>query len=444
MHIKRSLSDVDGKEIFEIVHANHFEGQFTPPGDKSISHRALILGALASGISHFAGCSTCLDVNSTRIALTQLGIRIETISPTDICIHGAGGPRNLCPPLTSIDCGNSGTTARLLLGLLPAAPFESHITGDASLRQRPMGRVLEPLRAMGAHFAEEAGSGRLPLRILGPHILHGLPLTLAVPSAQVKSAILLAGAFAEGETTLTEPWSLRDHTERLLSAMNANFDRSGNICCIRGGSPLNPVDLHIPGDPSAAAFLAVAAAIHPGSRLIIRNVSINPTRLGFLDVLRRMGTEIRIFPTENDTWEPIGEIEIRHRPLSGTSIGLSEVPGIIDELPVLAVAMALADGSSHVTGAGELRVKESDRISTLVAEFRAFGIEIDEHPDGYSLYGKARPIAPKTVRPQTDHRIAMALTILGTASEGVTQIGGIDCIAISFPNFAEVLGEACR
>lgn len=419
-----------------------WQAEMTFPGDKSISHRAFLLGALAPGTTRIEGVAPCGDCLATIDAMRTLGVSISRLADDAWEIAGVDGPGGLSGSERAIDCRNSGTTARLLMGILAGAPFSTRLIGDDSLCRRPMERVMLPLEQMGAGFLVERAPGRLPLLIEGKPPLRGISYLLPVASAQVKSALLLAGAFADGPTVVAEPWRVRDHTERMLLAMGADLHQLPRGWEIRPGHRLQAGRFRIPGDPSSAAFFVTAAAINPGSRLTVRGVGLNPTRVGYLDILLRMGAEIRVQPEQDDGWEPRGEILVEGRPLKGIEILPEEVPGIIDELPILAVAMAVAEGPSRVRGASELRVKESDRIASLIDLFTRFGIVVEEAPDGFDLAGGARPIAPaEPFSTAFDHRIAMTGAILGTIASGDTRIGDAECIDISFPEFSEYLGK---
>jgi 3-phosphoshikimate 1-carboxyvinyltransferase len=406
------------------------------PGDKSISHRVAIFAALADGKSRFDHFSEAGDCRSTLRCLEGLGVAVEH-SGGAVSIAGRG-PGALRPPARTLDAGNSGSTLRMLAGVLAARPFTTVLDGDASLRARPVERVAVPLRAMGARV--ETTGGRPPLRIDGG-TLEGIAHTLEVASAQVKTAILLAGLQAEGSTSVTEPAASRDHTERLLPCFGVPVRRDGRTVSLAGGARPTPFDMTVPGDPSSAAFLIVAALVVPDARVRIEGLSMNPGRIAFLDVLRRMGGVIRS-GVDHETPEPMGWIEAETSSLRGTDVGAAEVPALIDELPVLAVAGALAAGIFRVEGAAELRVKESDRIASIAEGLTRMGARIEERPDGLLVEGGR--LRGAAVRSHADHRVAMALAVAALAAEGETLIEGAGCAAASFPGFFEVLARAVR
>ncbi len=403
-------------------------GRIRVPGDKSISHRALLFGALAEGRSRIHGLLDADDVRATRAAVQALGCEVTVAAG----VHGAPVWRVTGAPWRDagrLDCGNSGTTARLFLGAL-APRAGATLDGDASLRRRPMRRVLEPLERMGASFV---GTGGLPITV-EKRRLSGVVVEAVVASAQVKSAVLLAGLGAEGATRYVEPVLTRDHTERLLSAMGAPIRRDGQAIEICAG-PLHALDIDVPGDVSSAAFWMVAAAILPGSDLTIEGVGLNPTRTGVIDVLRAMGAEIEVDPRGGA--EPIGDVRVRAGGLRGVEIGGTLIPRLIDELPVLAVAAAFADGETVIRDAAELRVKESDRVAMTVAGLRAMGVDADARPDGLVVRGGGAHAA--AMDSGGDHRIAMAFAIAGLRVGG--QVSDTECIATSYPSFPEILAR---
>lgn len=419
-----------------IVPARHLRGRFRLPGDKSLSHRLAIFAALADGTSRFGNFSSAGDCRSTLDCLEGLGVRVDVAADGALYITG-GGPAALHAPAHPLDAGNSGSTLRMLAGVLAARPFTSVLDGDASLRGRPVERVAAPLRAMGARIATTAG--RPPVTIDGGSLV-GIAHTLTIPSAQVKTAILLAGLQAKGQTMVTEPAPSRDHTERLLPCFGVPVWRTDLSVGVKGGARPTPFDMDVPGDPSSAAFLVVAALIVPGSRLRLEGVLLNPSRITFLDVLRRMGGAIRI-GVERGEPEPVGWIEAETSPLRGTDIAPADVASLIDELPILAVAGAAADGMFRVSGAEELRVKESDRIAAIADGLRAMGALVEERADGFVIEG-GRRLSGAGVRSWGDHRIAMALAVAALAAEGETVLDGADCAAVSFPEFFSVLDRA--
>jgi 3-phosphoshikimate 1-carboxyvinyltransferase len=427
-------------------------GSLTVPGDKSISHRALLLGALASGATHATGFLPSADCLSTLACLTELGVRVERPTETSIIVHGVsmGG---LAEPSRVLNCGNSGTTMRLLSGMLAGQPFCSIVAGDESLHRRPMARITEPLRRMGATVLGRQGGSLPPLAILGGR-LRALDYRLPVASAQVKSCLLLAALFADGPMALQEPSASRDHTERMLRAMGVELTSSAwpdgessapapgpvDICMRQPQPALRALDLAIPGDISSAAFFLVAAVIAPRSRLQIRNVGVNPTRTGILDVLAAMGARVAMENQRLAGGEPVADFLVRASDLRATEVRGSLIPRLIDELPVIAVAATQAHGVTTIRDAAELRVKESDRISALVTELRKLGAIIEELPDGFIVEGPA-PLHGSVVDAHGDHRLAMSLAVAALVAHGETTILGADSIPVSFPGFEQVLAE---
>lgn len=412
--------------------ARRFRGRFTLPGDKSLSHRLAIFGALAEGDTRIENFSSAADCASTLRCLGELGVSIERAGPT-VVVHGHG-PEGLVSPTRRLDAGNSGSTLRILTGAVAARPFTTTLTGDASLRKRPVERIAEPLRRMGARV--ETTGGKPPVSITGGP-LHGIECDLTVASAQVKTALLLAGLQADGTTTVREPERSRDHTERLLPLFGAPVDREGLTVRVRGGARLRSVQTAVPGDISSAAFLIVAALALPDSETRVDGVLLNPGRTAFLDVLRYMGAEIEIGLTSKEP-EPVGFVVARTSPLHGVDVPAELVPGLIDEVPALAVAAAFAEGRFSVTRAGELRIKESDRIAALSEGLGRMGVAIEERPDGFWIDG-GRPLHGAPVRSFGDHRIAMALAIAALGAQGETEIEDAACASVSFPEFFDVL-----
>ena len=407
-------------------------GRARVPGDKSISHRAAIIGALASGVTRLRGFLHADDCRRTLDCLRVLGVRIEDAG-AELVIHGTTGC--LSPPPSILDAGNSGTTMRLLCGVLAGQPFTAAIDGDASLRQRPMDRVAEPLRQMGAGV--EAREGKFPpLRINGGD-LHGITYQLPVPSAQVKSAILLAGLFARGDTVIIEPVPTRDHTERLLAGCGVPISREGSRVRLTPAVPQG-VTVEVPGDISSAAFLLAAAAAIEDSDLVVEDVGLNPTRTGVLDVLRAMGAAVTTETVRGGPGEPVGTISVRGRRLHGTTVAGELVPRVIDELPVLCVVAAAAEGRTVIRDAAELRVKESDRIGVLARGLRVLGASVVEHPDGMEIQGGR--LRGGTVDAEGDHRLAMAFAVAGLFAEGPVTVRGAESVQISFPGFFATLG----
>jgi 3-phosphoshikimate 1-carboxyvinyltransferase len=406
-------------------------GRLRLPGDKSISHRALLFAALATGRSTISNLSTGDDLRAMRAALAALGVGIRHRGDTyTVNGHGIGAWQE---PEQPIDCANSGTAIRLLPGALAACDFLSVLTGDASLRQRPMGRVAEPLRAMGARLDGRERGAFAPLVIRGGS-LHGIRHELSVPSAQVKSALMIAGLQADGVTEIVSPAPSRDHSERMLTALGVPLEAEPCRVRVRRGAP-EPFELDVPGDPSSAAFFVVAALITPGSDLTIESVACNPTRLGFVDVLRRMGGDIEIAPAGERCGEPVGDLHVRASTLVATTIEGDEIPNVQDEVPVLAVAAAFADGVTEVRDAAELAVKESNRIGAMHEELTQFGLAVEMRADGLAIRG-GQPRAT-LIRSHGDHRIAMAAAVAANAIDGESTVRGWSAVASSYPGFAE-------
>ena len=410
-------------------------GAITVPGDKSISHRAVMLGALANGTTHISGFLMGEDCLSTIDCFRKMGVQIER-TETEVIVHGVG-LHGLSAPEETLYTGNSGTTTRLLCGILAGQSFASVMNGDASIQKRPMGRVIKPLREMGASI-EGKSDNYCPLRIY-PSELCGIEYRLPVASAQLKSAILLAGLYAEGQTTIIEPAPSRDHTERMFRALGVEIETHGNVITLDPPEDLHAVDITVPADISSAAFFLVAGAIVPGSELTIKNVGVNPTRTGILDVLRSMGA---VIAEEHfcDHAEPICDLTVRHSALHGIEIGGSIIPRLIDELPVIAVAAAFAEGETVIRDAQELKVKESNRISAMVAELTKAGVDIEETDDGMIIRGGRRPRGA-TFDTYQDHRIAMSLAVLALAAEGASRITAPEVVAISYPDFFDTLQQ---
>jgi 3-phosphoshikimate 1-carboxyvinyltransferase len=423
------------RAVLHITPVRALRGALRVPGDKSISHRYAMIGAIARGTTAVKHLAPGADVAATVACLRALGVEIET--------DGAGGMRvtgrgrlGLRPAAGPIDAANSGTTMRLLSGLVAAHPFRTTIAGDESLARRPMRRVIDPLTAMGARIS--AVDSHAPLEIDGGD-LTAIDWTTPVPSAQVKSAILFAGLHANGTTSVREPLATRDHTERMLRAFGIDLTIRGLGCSIAGGQEaVAPAGIQeVPGDPSSAAVWAAAAAALPGSEVRLERVCLNPYRIGFVGALERMGAKIAVAPPDELCGEPVGTIQIAHGAHAETSIGPDEVPALIDELPVLAARAALG-GRLEVTGAGELRVKESDRISALVTGLRQLGVDADERPDGFVITGGRRPRGG-IVDAAGDHRLVMAFTLVGLGGSGLTTINGAGAVAVSYPGFRDDL-----
>jgi len=418
-----------------IERAPFFRGRFTLPGDKSISHRAAILGAMAEGPTLIRNYSSAADCASTLSCLRGLGVGI-TRQADAVAIDG-GGLDAWRSPAAVLDAENSGSTIRMLAGALAGRPFRSVLTGDDSLRRRPVERVAVPLRAMGATVLTT--DGRPPITIDGGR-LRGLTYDLPVASAQVKTAVLLAGLQAEGRTTVREPAPSRDHTERMLPAFGVRVERDGLAATVEGRVRLRGTEVAVPGDASSAAFLVVAALVLPDSEVRLDGVLLSPTRTAFLDVLRAMGGRVEARLEATDP-EPVGSIVASSSSLTGTTVDPALVPSLIDEVPALAAAAACARGRFVVAGASELRVKESDRIAALAEGLAALGARVRELPDGLVVDGGA-PLRGARVRSHGDHRIAMALSVAALAAEGATEVEGAECVAVSFPGFYALLEQA--
>ncbi|HSR64938.1 MAG TPA: 3-phosphoshikimate 1-carboxyvinyltransferase [Xanthomonadaceae bacterium] len=405
-------------------------GELAMPGDKSVSHRAVMLAALADGSSRIEGFLEGEDTRATASILASLGVRIEAPAPSLRLVHGVGLD-GLQPPAQPLDCGNAGTGMRLLAGVLAAQRFDSVLVGDASLSKRPMRRVIEPLSRMGADIA--SSDGLPPLRIRGGRDLQGIDYALPVASAQVKSAILLAGLHARGETRVREPHPTRDYTERMLRAFGWPIEFAPGEARLTGGHRLLPTDVQVPADFSSAAFFLVAATLVPGSHLLLRRVGMNPRRTGLLHVLRAMGADIVEERATEQGGEPVADLRVRHAPLRGIDVPVGCVPDMIDEFPVLFAAAACAEGATTVRGAAELRVKESDRIATMAAGLRALGIAVDESPDGARIHGGR--LRGGAVDSHGDHRIAMAFAVAAQRADGDVLIDDVANVATSFPGF---------
>ena len=408
------------------------QGSLTIPGDKSISHRSVMFAALADGTSHIEGFLEGEDTRATARIFSQLGVRIETPSASQRVVHGVGID-GLKAPSAPLDCGNAGTGMRLLAGLLAGQAFDCTLVGDESLSGRPMRRVTGPLSQMGAKIDTES-DGTPPLHVHGGQSLQGIDFASPVASAQVKSAVLLAGLYAQGETSVVEPHPTRDYTERMLSAFGVDIEFSPGKARLRGGQRLRATDIAVPADFSSAAFFLVAASIIPGSELRLKQVGLNPRRTGLLHALRLMGADITEENPAEQGGEPVADLVVRHAPLKGARIPEALVPDMIDEFPALFVAAAAAEGQTVVTGAAELRVKESDRLAAMATGLRALGMQVDETDDGATLHGGIT-LGSGTIESHGDHRIAMAFAIAGQISGGEVSINDIANVATSFPDF---------
>jgi 3-phosphoshikimate 1-carboxyvinyltransferase len=411
-------------------------GEFTPPPDKSITHRAIIFSSIANGTSHIGNLLKADDPMRTFNAMKALGVRIEEHNDA-MTVYGKGID-GLQESEDVIDCGNSGTTMRLLAGLLSGFPFFSVLTGDSSLRKRPMKRIITPLRMMGARLSGRHDDSLPPLSIKGGN-LKGIRYQSPVASAQVKSAILLAGMYAGGDTIVEEPHRSRDHTERILSSMGAQLKVDGMTISLVNGHELSPFEMTIPGDFSSAAFFMIAAAIMDGSELFIKNVGVNPTRRGLLKIMQRMGADIQLANEREVSGEPVANLLCRFREgLKAIDIGTEDIPSMIDEFPIVTVLATQAEGTTTIRGAEELRVKESDRIAAMATELKKMGVEVEEYPDGLSIEGNVK-LRGAALESHGDHRVAMALSIASLIAEGDTAISGVSAVDISFPGFFSLL-----
>lgn len=431
---------------FTINPGRPLQGTILVPGDKSVTHRAIILTALAEGMSTVSAYCRGEDCLNTMRALQSLGIRIDE-TPDLLTVHGKG-LWGLSEPNGPIDCGNSGTGIRLLSGLLAGQDFFTVLTGDESIRRRPMGRVVKPLREMGAVIAGRKGGELAPLALTGKR-LHGIEYRSPVASAQIKSSLLLAALFAEGTTRVREPRLSRDHTERMFQFFGISLARDSGELIMQGRPAVGWAGRRVvvPGDFSAAAFFIVGATIVAGSDIMIRNVGINPTRTGLIDVMNRMGADIQILGQREEAGEPVADLRVKSASLKGIEIGPELIPQTIDEFPILCVAAAVAEGDTVISGAEELRVKESDRIATMSAELRDMGAQITEKPDGMVIRGLGRAgengrlSAAGKAKSHGDHRVAMSLAIGGLTAATSMTIADCGCVETSFPKFEAVLSE---
>jgi 3-phosphoshikimate 1-carboxyvinyltransferase len=411
-----------------------FSGTVAVAGDKSISHRALLFGALADGITKIYGFLASEDTRVTVGALRAMGVEI---TEGEVVVIKGAGMHGLKAPTESLWVGNSGTTTRLLLGILAGQPFTAYLSGDDSLNKRPMDRVAIPLRQMGANVTGAGERCTPPIIITGGN-LHVIDYISPVASAQVKSAVLLAGLFASGTTSVTEPVTSRDHTERMLRGFGVDVEVNGQRVSVAGGQRLTGGVVRVPGDISSAAFFLVAAAITPGAEVEVCKVGINPTRSGILDVLQAMGAQIEYNNVRNENGEPVADITVRHSQLTGTRIDGAIIPRLIDELPILAVAAAFATGTTVIADATELRVKESDRIVTVARFLRDMGANIEEKLDGMVIHGGTQ-LNGAVVNSDGDHRIAMSSAVAAIAAGVTNEINGAETVQTSFPNFAELM-----
>lgn len=420
-----------------IIRAKKFRGEITPPPDKSISHRAIMFSSLAKGCSIIKNFLWAKDPISSLNAMKALGVRIEIKESKDIVVYSEG-LRALSEPDNIIDCGNSGTTIRLLSGILSGQSFLSILTGDESLRKRPMRRIIKPLSLMGATIFGRKDNALPPLVIKGGS-LKGIEYEMPIASAQVKSSILLAGLYARGDTTVVEPHKSRDHTERMLKSMGASIAIEGNKVKVSPVDHLNPIEITIPGDFSSAAFFIAGALLIRGSEVLIRNVCLNETRTGFLEVINKMGATFDVIDERQQAGEPVGDLLVKSTDtLRGVNVRGEIIPRLIDEFPILCVLATQAEGNTVIKDAKELRTKESDRIRAMTTELRKMGVKIEEFDDGVEITGPCK-LKGAEVYSYGDHRIAMALSIAGLVAEGETKIYDSDCVDISFPEFYSLL-----
>lgn len=419
---------------------SRLRGALEVPGDKSVSHRALLLGAMARGTSRITNLSPGRDCASSVGCLRDLGVAIKKKGPREFTVEGRG-MSGFEEPAAMLNAENSGTTMRLLCGLLAGQPFYSVITGDDSLRTRPMGRVIEPLRQMGARLFAREGNRKAPITIVGSP-LRPIDYTMPVASAQVKSAILIAGLFCNGETTVREKVRSRDHTERMLRHLGADITVAGGTAALKGGRELGSGSIFVPGDISSAAYLILAATLVEDSCLEIPNVGLNPTRLGLVEALMRMGAEISTGNLRTENEEPVGTIEVRSSALRAIEVTPETIPSMVDEVPLLALAATQAAGKTSIRGAGELRFKESDRLKNIATELNRLGARVRELEDGLEIEGPTE-LRGATCQTYGDHRLALALGVAGLIAGGETVIRGAEVVDISFPGFFQQLGKLC-
>lgn len=419
----------------KVSKSSPLRGELTVPGDKSISHRAVMFGSISEGLTEITDFLQGADCLSTISCFRKMGIEIENTGER-ILVHGRG-LHGLTAPSETLDAGNSGTTTRLISGILAGQNFSSRLTGDASIQSRPMNRIIHPLREMGAQISSENENGCAPLLIRGTS-LHGIDYRSPVASAQVKSCILLAGLYADRETSVTEPALSRDHTERMLKSFGARVKRTGLTAQIFPESRLIGQKIQIPGDISSAAYFLAAALLVPGSEILLKNVGINPTRDGILQVIKKMGGDLQIHNQRTISGEPVADLLVRHSSLNGTVIEGDLIPTLIDEIPILAVLASFAEGTTVIRNAEELKVKESDRLSIMVEGLLAMGAEITGTDDGMIIRG-GKLLRGTRIDSHKDHRIAMSFAVAGLAADGVTSIPDSGCVAISYPGFYEDL-----
>ena len=423
--------------MVECRKSGSLKGEIQVPGDKSISHRAVMLGSLAKGTTRITGFLQGADCLSTISCFEKMGVSIENTGDT-VLVHGRG-MRGLEKPEGVLDCGNSGTTMRLISGILSAQDFDVTLTGDASIQKRPMKRIMDPLSRMGASIKSLPGNGCAPLYIQG-RPLTGIHYASPVASAQVKSSVLLAGLYADGETAVKEPSLSRDHTERMLGLFGADIASEGTTARITPAKELFAADIQVPGDISSAAYFIAAGLIVPGSQILIKNVGINPTRAGILEVCRKMGGDIRMLNRNEGRGEPTADLLVTHSILKGTVIEGDIIPTLIDELPVIAAMACFAEGETIIRDASELKVKESNRIAVMAQNLTAMGAQVQETDDGLRILG-GRPLHGAVIDSHDDHRIAMTFAVAALCSQGETKIQGRECVNISYPAFYKDLGS---
>lgn len=413
------------------------QGEINIPGDKSISHRAVMIGAISEGTTEVTNFLQGADCLSTISCFQKMGIEIEN-TPEKITIHGKG-LHGLSAPTEILDCGNSGTTTRLISGILSGQDFSSTLTGDASIQKRPMLRIMKPLREMGANIQSIKDNNCAPLEIKGS-ILQGITYQSPIASAQVKSAILLAGLYANGTTSVTEPYVSRNHSEIMLSHFGAKLEIKDTTVTIHPNPVLTGQKVEVPGDISSAAYFIAAGLLVPGSKLLLKNVGINPTRDGILRIAKEMGGKIEILNERTACGEPVADLLVSYSPLHGITIGGEIIPTLIDEIPIIAIMAAFAEGTTIIKDAAELKVKESDRIAVMVDNLTAMGCDIEGTDDGMIIHG-GKPLHGATIETKKDHRIAMSFAIADLMADGTTTLLDKDCVDISFPTFYQTLEE---
>lgn len=421
----------------QISHFKQLKGEITVPGDKSISHRSIMLGSLAKGTTEVTGFLQGADCLSSIACFQKMGIEIENNPVTNTVRIKGNGLRGLNAPKDTLDVGNSGTTTRLMSGILAAQPFISTVDGDASIRKRPMGRIITPLSQMGASFESLMTENCAPFQVKGGH-LHGIHYNSPVASAQVKSAILLAGLYADDVTSVTEPYLSRNHTELMFESFGVDIRSEGTTATVAPATELTAQHIAVPGDISSAAYFIAAGLITPNSEITIKNVGINPTRDGIITVCQNMGANITLSNIKNDVGEPVADITVSTSSLHGCTIEGEIIPKLIDEIPIIAVMAAFAEGTTIIKDAAELKVKESNRIDVMVKSLSAMGVDIEGTDDGMIIRG-GRPLHGAAIDSKLDHRIAMSFTIAGGNAEGDTEILGADVVNISYPSFYQDL-----